>query len=186
MRWRRTKCRSPRVTGIAPFLMVLFIALAMTRCGYRVIRYDEVLGDNRSLAIRTPSNESFDSGVEFTVAKALRREALRRGGLRLVENPAAADIVLSGRVLPIQTVARSVSSVVLTLEYEITLSLELMARTSAGRTIILDPESLRETERYLASANVEVTRKNREEALRFLASTIANRVYDNLYSGLTP
>jgi len=162
------------------------VALATSGCGYHFVRYADAFGDHRSLAIRTPSNESFDPGVEFTVANALRREALRRGGLTLVEDATLADVVLQGRVLPIQTLARSVSSVVLTLEYEITLSLDLEARTRTGRIIPLDSMSLRETERYLASANVEVTRKNREEALRVLASTIASRVYDQLYAGLTP
>ena len=114
------------------------------------------LGENRSLAIRTPCNESYDPGVEFIVANALRREALRRGGLDLVENPDNADVVLSGRVLPIQTVGRSVSSVVLVVEYEITLWLDLEIQARGGRAISLDPLALRETERYLASANVEV------------------------------
>ncbi len=185
-RWQRPERHSSRAVGVARLWVVLASALATTQCGYHFIRYDAALGNNRSLAIRTPSNESFDPGVEFTVANALRREGLRRGGLDIVENPADADVVLSGKVLPIQTVGRSVSSVVLTLEYEITLRLELQARTRDGRDIPLDPESLRETERYLASANVEVTRKNREEALRLLASTIASRVYDDLYAGLSP
>jgi hypothetical protein len=188
---RATKSQRPRRRllrsgGFVPFWGVLVVALATSGCGYHFVRYAEALGDYRSLAIRTPSNGSFDPGVEFTVANALRREALRRGGLTLVEDAAHADIVLSGRVLPIRTLARSVSSVVLTLEYEITLRLDLEARTRAGRAIPLDSGSLQETERYLASANVEVTRKNREEALRLLASTIANRVYDHLYAGLTP
>jgi len=178
--------RWPRAAAIEGVSLVLIACLAATGCGYHFVRYDGTLGDYRSLAIPTPSNDSYDPGVEFIVADALRREALRRGGLDLVENPANADLVLSGRVLPIQTVGRSVSSVVLILEFEVTLRLELDVRTRGGRKIPLDPLSLRETERYLASANVEVTRKNREEALRLLAGTIASRVYDNLYAGLRP
>ena len=185
-RWQRQERHCSRAVGVAQLWLGLAIVLATTQCGYHFIRYDAAVGDYRSLAIRTPANESFDPGVEFTVANALRREGLRRGGLEIVENPADADVVLSGVVLPIQTVGRSVSSVVLAVEYEITLRLELKAETRVGRSIPLDPLSLQETERYLASANVEVTRKNREEALRLLASTIANRVYDNLYAGLSP
>jgi len=185
MRWQRLNRRWRLRTGVAQFWLVLAVALGATGCGYHFIRYEGTLGDNQSLAIRTPSNESYDPGVEFIVADALRREGLRRGGLILVENPDNADVLLSGRVLPIQTVGRSVSSVVLVLEYEITLSLDLQIQLRDGRAIPLDRLALRETERYLASANAEVTRKNREEALRFMASTIANRVYDNLYAGLS-
>ena len=163
--------------------VVMLLVLAATSCGYHFQRSTDLPQGWRSLAIRTPANESTDPGVEFTVANALRREAMRRGGLRLVDDPGAADVVLSGRVLPIRTLGRAVSSVVLTLEYEITLSLDMDIWTRDGRQIPLDSRSLTETERYLASADVEVTLKNREEALRLVASTIASRIYDNLRTG---
>ncbi len=190
-RRKRRASHWPRAAGISRISLVLitslstfWVSLAGLGCGYHFVRYEGALGGHRSLAIPTLSNDSYDPGVEFIVAAALRREALRRGGLHLVENPDDADVVLSGRVLPIQTVGRSVSSVVLILEFEVTLRLDLKVRTRGGSQVLLDPMSLQETERYLASANVEVTRKNREEALRLLASTIASRVYDNLYAGL--
>ena len=39
---------------------------------------------------------------------------------------------------------------------------------------------------YLASADAEALRKNREEALRRLATVLAGRVYDALYESLVP
>ena len=41
----------------------------------------------------------------------------------------------------------------------------------------LDQAALRESERYVASADAEATRKNRQEALRQLASVLAGRAY---------
>ena len=72
------------------------------------------------------------------------------------------------------------SSVVLTLEYQLTLELELDAELHGGGTLSFDRKGLRETERYLASADVEVTRKNRQEALRLVSQAIATRVYDSI------
>ena len=172
-------------SGAAARTLLLF-ALAPSGCGYHFQGASDRADHRLSLAIRTPINESFDPGVEFTVANALRREAIRRGRLRLVSDPESADIVLSGRVLPLRTLGRAVSSVVLTLEYEVTLRLEIDARTRDGREIPLDTRSLRETERYLASADVEATRQNRAEALRLVASTLASRLYENLTLEVMP
>jgi hypothetical protein len=40
---------------------------------------------------------------------------------------------------------------------------------------------MQDTERYLASADVEATRKNRGEAMRKMAEVLAARVHDLLY-----
>jgi outer membrane lipopolysaccharide assembly protein LptE/RlpB len=160
--------------------------LLLAGCGYSLVQYHGGLGDVRSVAVNTPRNDSYEAGVEYIVADALRREVLRRGGVDLVEDPSRADLILSGRVLEIQAGARSFSSVVLALEYELTLSLELRATRADGTELAIDRRALRESERYLASADAEALRKNREEALRQVAAVLAGRVYDSLYETLTP
>ena len=120
------------------------------------------------------------------MADALRREFLRRRAPRLVPDPDRADLVISGRVLPVRATSRSFSSVVLALEYELVLSVQLLARRSDGTEIPIDPAATRESERYLASADSEALRKNREEAIRQASNVVAGRVYDALYETLTP
>jgi hypothetical protein len=146
-------------------------------CGYSLVRTGGGLGDVRTVAIVTPSNETIEPGAEYVVADALRREFLRRGTLRLVEDPSHADLSLRSRVLGLTSPASSVDSVVLAIEYQLTLELDLEARRRGGSDLPIDRGALRESERYLASADVEATRKNREEALRQLASVLAGRVY---------
>jgi hypothetical protein len=150
------------------------------------VRYEGSLGDLGSVAIPTLENESYEAGVENIVSDALRREFLRRGALSLSDDPGRADLVLAGSILPVQTSGRSFSSVALVLEYELTLSLSLTATRSDGSEVPLDPNSLRESERYLASADVEATRKNREEALRRVSGLLAGRIHDALAEALTP
>jgi hypothetical protein len=166
-------------------LLVLAPLLALG-CGYSLVRYGGGLGPVHSVAVRTPRNDSREPGVEYVVADALRREILRRGAPQLVEDPAAADLVLSGRVLPLEAQARAFSSVVLALEYELTLRVELHATRADGSAVDVDSRALNETERYLASADVEAQRKNRDEALRRAASVVASRVYDALAVKLAP
>ena len=164
---------------------VVLAGLPLAACGYQMVRYDGGLGEVRSVAIRTFANDSYEAGVEYTVADALRREFLRRRGVRLVEDPGAADLVLSGRVEDVSVSGRSFSSVLLALEYQLTVDLDLRATLRDGSEIPLDSRALRESERFLASADVQAQQKNREEALRRVASVLAGRVYDGLAEALT-
>jgi hypothetical protein len=70
--------------------------------------------------------------------------------------------------------------VVFTLEYELVLTLDLEARRSDGTPLPIGPRSLQEAEFYLASADVEATRKNRDEAIRRLTKVLAQRVHESL------
>ena len=175
-------CKIPGVKKVA----VLALSLLLVSCGYGFVRYSGGLGDVRSVAIDTPRNDAYEAGVEFIVADALRREFLRRRVPKLVADPDGADLVISGRVLPIRARSRSFSSVVQALEYELTLDVELLARRSDGTIVPIDGRATRESERYLASADSEALRKNREEAIRQAANVLAGRVYDSLAETLTP
>ena len=126
---------------------VVAVCTALSGCGYKLVRYGGALGDVDSVAIETLANESYEPDIEYIVANAFRREFLRRGAVRLTDASGGADLVLSGSVLPVETAGFSLSSVVLAIEYQLTLSLAIQA-----------------------------TRKNRDEALRrFYQRAIAVR-----------
>ncbi len=154
-------------------------------CGYKQVRYAQALGDVSRVSVETLSNESDEPGIEMMVSEALRREFLRRGAFSLVADPKDADLALRGRVLRIRTQARSFSATVLALEYSVTLQIDIQVTKRDGEIVPLDARSLRETEIYLASADLEAGRKNRDEALRRISSLLAARVYDGLYMEAT-
>jgi hypothetical protein len=168
-----------RLAAIFPALLVVSLG-----CGYTLVGYEAGFDDIRTVAIETPENDSFEPGVEFMVADALRREFFRRGAVRVVDDPATADLVLGGSVRDVHTSGRSFSSVIFTLEYELVLTLDLEARRSDGTQHRIGPRSLEESEYYLASADVEATRKNRHEAIRRLAKILAQRVHESLFEGV--
>ena len=63
------------------------------------------------------------------------------------------------------------------IEFSVSMTLELeLVLPDGERGPAIDPFALRERELYLASLDVEVSRKNREEALRRLAALLAARV----------
>jgi hypothetical protein len=157
-----------------------------TSCGYTLIDYQNPPEGLNSVSIQTFSNDSYEPGIELVVADALRREFMRRGALSLRNDPAAADLVLSGRIDRVLTRGRTFSSVALALEYDVTLNLDIVATLRDGSVIPVEKRAMRESERYLASADVEATRKNREEALRKLAAVLAVRTHDMLYEVYRP
>jgi hypothetical protein len=171
------------VRGVAVLLLAAFLLPA---CGYRPVRYGGGLGDVRTLAIATLRNDSYEPGVEYVVSEALRREFLRRGAVRLLDDPGRADLVLSGRVQDVSVRGASFSSVLLALEYQLEIDLELAAERADGTPVPIHDGALRESERYLASADVEAERKNREEAVRRVATLLAGRVHDALAEALAP
>jgi hypothetical protein len=174
----------PAVSRLAAILAVL--ALGLSSCGYQFVGYGRPPdGATRTVALPTLRNDSYEPGMEFIVADSIRREFLRRGAFKLVDDPASADLVVSGTVRPLETSSTTFSSVVLALEYQVSLTLDLQAQRHDGSKLALDPRSLRETEHYLASADVETLRRNREEALRRLADILAVRVHDALFEVAT-
>lgn len=137
------------------------------------------------LAIVTLENDSVEPGVEVVVTRALRQGFLRRGATRLVSDPGVADVVLRGKVLPLRTVSTSFSTVALAIEYTVRMELEVELKMADGDVVRVDREATRGSELYLSSADVEATRKNRQEALRRISDVLAARIHDalNLYLG---
>jgi hypothetical protein len=94
--------------------------------------------------------------------------------------------VIGGSVKSIEVRRRSFSSILFALEYEVRMELALTLARRDGTPVAIDANALAESERYLASSDLEVTRTNRQEALRRLAGILAGRVHDALYERIAP
>jgi hypothetical protein len=129
------------------------------------------------MAIR---NDSPEPWLDRILTDALRREMGARGGLRLVNDPANAELVLRGRVRPLNIRSQSFSSFAAALEYSVTLALDMEVVRVSGDIVRLDSAMLSETDVYLASADIEVTRTHKLEALRRLSDILASRIADTL------
>jgi len=129
------------------------------------------------LAIR---NDSPEPWLDRIVTDAMRREIDARGEFDFVDDPYGAEMVVRGRIRPLEVVSKSFSRFVAALEYNLTLRLDLEVVRAEGDIVRLDPSMLVETDVYFASPDVEVTRSNRLEVLRRLSDLLASRVADSL------
>lgn len=151
-----------------------------------MVRYADPPGDARRIALRPLVNDTFEPGLDSLLLDAFHREFLRRGGLRIVEDPATADLIVGGSIESLQTRGRSFSSIQFALEYRMRMRLRLEVTRQDGTPVPIDGRAFSETEIYLSSSDLEVTRTNREEALRRLAGTMATRLHDVLYERVQP
>ena len=171
---------------VRALVFVLASVLAASGCGYQLVRYRDALGDARRVAILKIENNSFEPGLDSLVVDAISREFLRRGALQEVTDPEIADLLITGSVERLRTRSQAFSSVEFVLEFRVTMELVLEVVRRDGSTIPIGKGVLVESEIYQASADVEVTRTNRKEALRRLAGALAGRFHDALYERITP
>ncbi len=129
------------------------------------------------LALR---NDSPEPWLDRIVTDAMRREIGARSVFDFVNDPTRADLVIRGRIRPLGIRSRSFSRFVAALEYGLTLQLDLEVVFDSGQVVRLDPKMLSESDVYLASADLEITRSNRLEVLRRLSDLLASRIADSI------
>lgn len=172
------------------FLWVLAGAL-ISACGYHSTlapvrrasaseERDPAAPERARVSVSALRSHSPEPWLDRIVTDALRRELAGRARLRLIDDPDAAQLRIHGRIRPIDITSRSFSSFVAALEYSLTLALDLEVRLANGSVVRLDPQMLSETDSYLASPDIEITRTNRLEALRRISDLLAVRVADAL------
>jgi hypothetical protein len=125
-------------------------------------------------------NDSPEPWLDRIVTDAMRREMSARGSFDLVDERDKAELMLRGRVRPLEIRSKSFSGFVAALEYELTVVLDLELVLASGQVVRLDPRMLSESDVYLASADIEVTRSNRLETLRRLSDLLSSRVADSI------
>ena len=171
---------APLSVASCGLLIALAASVVASSCGYQRVRYDRGPEGAGRVAVETFVNQTNEPGVELVVSEAMRREFLRNDALTLVSDPAEADLVVRGQVLVVHTRAESLSTVILALEYELTLVLDVAIETRTGDRIEIDPSVLTASDLYLASADLEAGRKNRQEVIHRISQLLAERLHDSL------
>lgn len=180
----------PALRSLLSLIATLCVLLPLVGCGYRNLmaapssQGGEPGGaqgaEAVSIAVLALHNGSQEPGLDRVVLDALTRELSLRGTFQLERDPRRADFVLRGRVKPLGLRGNSFSAFLVAIEYQVTLALELELLRAEGDVIRLADAELSESDIYLASQDVEITRTNRLEALRHVSDLLATRVADRV------
>ncbi len=163
---------------------LLAVLLGLAACGYRPLDGRGRFGpDVRTIEVEAFENASTAPGLEQQVADALVEEFARRAWLEpvlqgQVANP---DLVMSGALHSADVRSNSYSSGGLALEERVVVSFDVEVKRSPSGEIVYRHPDFSITEVFLSSADPMVYASNKEQALRRVASAIAERVHDELF-----
>ena len=154
-------------------VLLLALLLLCGGCGYRLAAVGPA-----TVAVRVDTliNESIEPGIGLTLAAALRRETERTAGFRLVESARVPAYTVSGRVRSVDTFGRTFTPGIIAIEYTVTIQLDVILRGPSQELLKVDRFAQQASEIYLASADLQISQKNREEALRRVSMILADRL----------
>lgn len=158
----------------------LFVAL-FAGCGYHTPGAHDawVGGDARVLYVQLLENQTSEPYLENYLTDALVAELSKSRVLRLTEDPAQADVLLSGEVSEFKSRAQAYSSDDRITDYRATMTATVrLVRRGSGE--VLWQEKLHRKEDYLATVN-----KNLQlEGQRLAAQEVSRRLAEDVSAGL--
>lgn len=166
----RAKGRERGTTGRLALLLA-GVALGLADCGYNFPGEGRTLpGGATSLYIAKFENRTREAGLENFVLEALEAEVARRGQFTLAPDQSAAELVLEGTILSIETRPVAFSSADEALQYQTFLTVSAALRDPKTNNIVWRVAALRETDSYGAVANTVVT-----DSPEFVAGSTLNQ-----------
>lgn len=179
MRERPNRSRANGATAAWLALLIAFCG-----CGYHALDGRTAFGpDVRTIELDAFENESREPGLEQQVADALVEEFARRAWLEpvLQGQIASPDLIMTGRLESADVRSTSYSSGGLALEQRVEVKFEVSVRQRESGKVVYRHPDFSVTEVFLSSADPQVSASNKEQALRRVSSSIAERVHDELF-----
>jgi hypothetical protein len=164
--------------------VALLGAVLGSGCGYRLVDPRGAFGPGvEHIELRTFENRSAQPGFEQLLVDALSEEFSRRAALVPVYGGGrgVADLVLDGLVREVRIYASAYSPGAISLEDRIEVSIDARIRRLSDDEVLWRRDGWRVSEVFASSADVQTYVSNREQALRRLSSTIAERIHDELF-----
>lgn len=161
---------------LAAFILVLFVA----GCGYHVPGATDtwIGGDARIVYVELFDNRTAEPYLENFLADALVAELSRSRVIELTENPASADVILTGTVSEFNSSALAYGSDDSITDYQATMKIEASLKQASGE--LLWKQKLSRSEDYLAAVDKNLQLEGERLAAREVSKRIAEDIYTQL------
>ena len=165
----------------ALFLFLSVVALSTAGCGWRFVdRTDAIPINLTTVAIPLWENETSEPGLATMFTNAAIKEFSTKGWLKPVRTEKA-DTILEGRIELVSIQPLSFSSVAIELENRVTVTASVTLRRKDDLSILWSSSRLVGEEEYDSTPDFNVNLRNREQALRKLATDMAGTVHDEIF-----
>lgn len=157
----------------------LVVSLTFTGCGYHFkgggLKAPEGV---ETIAVLVLENKTAEIGLETLFTGDLAYEFTRSKILRVVGKEAA-DAVLEGSILAVETDTISHTDTFASDERRVWVTLELIVKRSEGGILWADA-GFRESEVYKVSSDSSTTNDNKREAIEVISERVAERVHNRI------
>ncbi len=159
--------------------IMLAVCGALSGCGYTVAN-SRLSEQYRTIAVPAFKNESFEQEVQIRVNNALVRELQADGRFRVVNDPSAADLVLTGAITGFDARAISFSTDDNIGQFKITLYARAALQDSKTGEVLWQKENIRGQDFYQTQGG-RTRDEGLDEATEELVESIIYECFDNYW-----
>ena len=170
--------RTPRRTApdlFIPQLVFIVLIAAMAGCGYHFAAEGSGLPPQaKTIYVEKFTNRSRYNGMDDQFIRCMKDEIAQHKRLELVDDPGQADLVLSGELYYVSTIAAATNAVSEPIEYTQTLDANAQLTDKHTKQVIWRSTGLSATNTYATVANAVVTTSPQFLQQNLRAQDIAN------------
>jgi len=152
---------------------------AIFGCGYTYAN-SRLSDDYATIAVPAFKNKSFEPDIQIRITNLLIRELQADGRLSIVDNPASADLILTGDVTDFEAQAVSLNTSDNIGQFKITIFASASLKDARTGKILWEEDGLRGADFYETQGG-RTREKGLEEASENLVETIIFRCFDSYW-----
>jgi outer membrane lipopolysaccharide assembly protein LptE/RlpB len=161
-------------------LFLLISALWMSACGYQLAGKETHRPPGvTSVAIPTLVNHTLEPGLEIPFTQAFLKEFVRDKRVRVVDR-AEADSIFEGHIKSFSLFSVSYDKSGYALEYQTIVTMDILLKKRNGEVLWREKDLL-ERAWYRTSQSVIATEDNKDNAIRQIAKSVAERVRNRFF-----
>lgn len=171
--------------------LISFLLVFIAGCGYHFVGHDRSLSPQlKSIAIPTFYNDTFEPLIEKKITGFIKEEFVSRGFLQVVNDPAVADLTLTGRITGFRLIPISFTRDSRVREYRVSIKvdIDLTDKTrnpdQKDKRYIITEKGREVTAEYLVTDDLSANRiaedRAIDEAERLFAEDLVSQVLEGL------
>ncbi|MGA2782202.1 MAG: LptE family protein [Smithella sp.] len=164
--------------------IICFLSSFLFACGYSFATRGENI-DNRiqKVYVQYFDNNTAQAEIENYVRTAFINQFIQNSRLKIVESAEAADAIVKGKILNLNTSPLAYGSNSLTVEERATIILELTFQENESGKIIWSSKNITGTVDYTVSNDINSLPATRKNAFVKLANDTAEKAFNMMMSG---